>query len=57
VIALAQAHEYLAQLGLAQAAEVLEPRLEAASKGQLPYADFLADLLGVKWPPGGAVPG
>ena len=57
MIALAQAHEYLAQLGLAQAAEVLEPRLEAASKGQLPYADFLADLLGVKWPPGGAVPG
>ena len=48
MIALAQAHEYLQQLGLAQAAEVLEPRLEAASKGKLPYADFLADLLGVE---------
>ena len=48
MIALAQAHEYLEQLGLAQAAEVLEPRLEAASKGKLPYADFLADLLGVE---------
>lgn len=48
MIALAQAHEYLEQLGLVQAAEVLEPRLEAASKGKLPYAEFLADLLGVE---------
>jgi DNA replication protein DnaC len=48
VIALAQAHRYLEQLGLAEAASVLESRLEAAAKAQLPYAEFLADLLGAE---------
>ncbi len=48
MIALEQARAHLDQLGLAQAAEVLDSRLEVASKRQLPYADFLADLLGIE---------
>ena len=48
MIALEQARHYLDQLGLAQAAAVLDNRLEAASKKQLAYADFLADLLGIE---------
>jgi DNA replication protein DnaC len=48
VIALDQAHTYLEQLGLSEAASVLEARLEAASKQNLAYADFLADLLGAE---------
>lgn len=48
MIALEQARAHLDQLGLAQAAEVLDSRLEVASKKQLPYADFLADLLGIE---------
>ena len=48
MIALAQAHDYLDQLGLVEAARVLDARLEAAAKQQVPYADFLADLLGTE---------
>src|SRR5688572_28489441 len=48
MIALDQAHTYLEQLGLAEAASVLDARLEAASKQNLAYADFLADLLGAE---------
>jgi len=36
---------HLEQLDLAQAATVLDGRLQAAAKAQVPYADFLADLL------------
>ena len=48
MIALEKARMHLEQLGLVQAAQVLEARLEAASKGQMSYADFLADLLAVE---------
>ena len=48
MIALEQARTYLEGLGLDQAAAVLENRLDAAANQQLPYADFLADLLGVE---------
>jgi len=45
MIAAAQARQALEHLGLVEAATVLESRLEAAAQKQLPYADFLADLL------------
>ena len=45
MIALEQARSYLEQLGLAEAALVLESRLEAAAHKDLAYAEFLADLL------------
>ena len=45
MIAAAQARQSLEQLGLAEAAAVLDGRLDAAAQKQLPYADFLADLL------------
>ncbi len=45
MIATAQARQSLEHLGLAEAAAVLDGRLEAAAQKQLPYADFLADLL------------
>jgi len=48
MIALEQARVYLEGLGLDQAAAVLESRLDAAANQQLPYAEFLADLLGVE---------
>src|SRR5512142_2564202 len=48
MIALEQARTYLEQLGLKEAASVLESRMEAAAHKQLPYADFLADLMGVE---------
>jgi len=48
MIALEQAHAYLEQLGLAEAALVLDARLELAAKQQTPYAEFLADLLGAE---------
>jgi DNA replication protein DnaC len=48
MIALEQARQYLEQLGLAQAAAVLDSRLEAAAQKQAPYADLLADLLGAE---------
>ena len=46
MIAAAQARQQLEQLGLTEAAAVLDGRLETAAQKQLPYADFLADLLG-----------
>lgn len=45
MIALEKARRHLEHLGLEQAALVLESRLEAAAQKQLPYAEFLADLL------------
>ncbi|MDP6741002.1 MAG: IS21-like element helper ATPase IstB [Planctomycetota bacterium] len=45
MIAADQARDCLAQLGLAQAAAVLDSRLEGAAQQELPYAQFLADLL------------
>jgi DNA replication protein DnaC len=46
MIAAAQARQQLEHLGLTEAAAVLDARLETAAQKQLPYADFLADLLG-----------
>jgi DNA replication protein DnaC len=46
MIALEQARAHLESLGLEQAAAVLDGRLEAATQKQVPYAEFLADLLG-----------
>jgi DNA replication protein DnaC len=48
VIALEQARTHLEHLGLEQAAAVLDSRLDAATQHQLPYAEFLADLLGTE---------
>ena len=48
MIALEQARSYLDQLGLIQAAEILESRLTAAAQKEISYAEFLADLLGVE---------
>jgi DNA replication protein DnaC len=48
MIAAEQARHHLEHLGLAQAAAVLESRLETAAQKKLAYADFLADLLGVE---------
>jgi DNA replication protein DnaC len=48
MIALEQARRYLEQLGLAQAAAVLESRLDAAAQREAPYAELLADLLGAE---------
>jgi len=45
MIALEKARLQLEQLGLAQAAAVLDARLEAAAQRELAYADFLLDLL------------
>jgi hypothetical protein len=46
MIPAAQARQHLEQLGLTEAAAVLDSRLEVAAQKQVPYADFLADLLG-----------
>lgn len=48
MIALEQARAHLEQLGLAEAAAVLDGRLEAAAHKELAYAEFLADLLGAE---------
>ena len=48
MIALEKARQYLEQLGLNHAAAVLESRLEAAAQKQLPYPEFLVDLLGLE---------
>ena len=45
MIAAAQARQHLEHLGLTEAAAVLESRLENAAQKQVPYAEFLADLL------------
>ncbi len=48
MITLEKARAGLEQLGLTQAAMVLDAHLEAAAQKELPYADFLADLLCVE---------
>lgn len=48
MIALEQARSYLGQLGLTQAAEILESRLTAAAQKEMSYVEFLAGLLGVE---------
>ncbi len=48
MIALERARHQLEQLGLVEAAAVLESRLEAAAQAEHAYADFLADLLGTE---------
>lgn len=45
MIAVEQARAHLEQLGLAQAAAVLDARLEAAAHKEVAYVEFLADLL------------
>lgn len=45
MLAIEQARRHLEQLGLTQAAAILDGRLDVAAKKQVPYADFLADLL------------
>jgi len=48
MIAAEKARQRLEQLGLSQAAALLDSRLELATKKSLAYADFLADLLGAE---------
>lgn len=45
MIALERAREQLQALGLAEAAVALDASLEAASQREIPYAEFLTDLL------------
>lgn len=45
MIALERARDQLLALGLNQAADLLEGRLEAAAAKEVPYVDFLTDLL------------
>lgn len=45
MIAIERARQQLIELGLTQAAGLLDSRLEAASQKDLTYADFLVDLL------------
>jgi len=48
MISVLQAQAHLEQLGLNESAAVLEARLDEAVRKELPYADFLADLLAVE---------
>ncbi len=48
MIALEQAIEQMTSLELKDAALVLESRLESAAKDQVPYVDFIVDLLNVE---------
>ena len=48
MIALEQARSHLETLGMTQAVEVLDNRLDEAARKQLPYPEMLADLLGVE---------
>ena len=48
MIALEQARQHLETLGLKQAVEVLDNTLDLAASKELPYADVLAELLGVE---------
>ena len=48
MIALEQARQYMESLGLTEAVEVLDSRLDAAATKQMPYPDMLADLLGIE---------
>ncbi|MDR7608674.1 MAG: IS21-like element helper ATPase IstB [Armatimonadota bacterium] len=45
MIALERARQHLLALGLKDTAEALDAHLERAAKREVPYADFLADLL------------
>ncbi len=45
MIVLERARQHLLALGLRDAAEALDARLEEAAKREVPYADFLVDLL------------
>ena len=48
MLAVEQARMHLEQLGLNQAAAVLDSRLEVAAQKEANYADFLVDLLGIE---------
>lgn len=48
MIAVERCRDDLLALGLPHAASLLESRLDAAAKKELPYADFLADLLRIE---------
>ena len=48
MIALEQTRQYMESLGLTEAVEVLDSRLDAAARKQMPYPDMLADLLGIE---------
>ena len=48
MMALEQAREYLEQLGLTQAAAVLDNRLDLAAQQKLSYSEVLSDLLGIE---------
>lgn len=48
MISVEKARHHLEQLGLTQAAAALDGRLEAAARKDVPYADFLVDLLGIE---------
>ncbi len=48
MMALEQARAYLEQLGLTQAAAVLDNRLDLAARQQLSYPEVLSDLLGIE---------
>jgi DNA replication protein DnaC len=48
VIAVLQAQTQLEQLGLNESAAVLEARLDDAARKEVPYAEFLVDLLAVE---------
>ncbi len=48
MIAPEQARQYMESLGLTEAVEVLDGRLDAAASKQMPYPDMLADLLGIE---------
>jgi DNA replication protein DnaC len=48
MIALEQARHYMEQLGLRQAAAVLDSRLDMAAQKQLSYPELLSDLLGIE---------
>jgi len=52
MMALEQAREYLEQLGLTEAAAVLDNRLDLAAQQKLSYPEVLSDLLGIEagWP-------
>lgn len=45
MIGLERARKHLTDLGLNEAAGILDSRLEAAAKEERPYVEFLADLL------------
>ena len=48
MMALLQAQTQLEQLGLTEAAAVIESRLDDAAREEISYAEFLTDLLGVE---------